>query len=75
MRARLRVKVDARHMRGWKKSIPGKDLISKEAVGQRFDFKRGEIKSLSGGVDSDSDFWFLLLILQILTIWLIFTIW
>ena len=44
--------------RCWKKSIPGKDLISKEAVGQRFDFKRGEIKSLSGGVDSDSDFGF-----------------
>ena len=56
MRARLRVKVDARHMRGWKKSIPGKDLISKEAAGQSF--KRGEIKSLPGGVDSDSDFGF-----------------
>ena len=33
-RACLRVKVDARHMRGWKKSIPGKDLISKEATGK-----------------------------------------
>ncbi len=31
-RARLHVKVDAHHMCGWKKSIPGKDLISKEAA-------------------------------------------
>jgi hypothetical protein len=33
-----------------------------------------DLISKVGGVDSDSDLWFLLLILQILTIWLIFTI-